>query len=110
MHVTHIHANVADLESATAWFATYLGLQPIQQWNDCHVFTLGPIKLALDRAPNDSVVTIALANIDCDAEYRRLIARGAQSIQAPQTFKTGSRTAIVQGPGALNIEIDQVLS
>ncbi|PIR26349.1 MAG: hypothetical protein COX62_04080 [Deltaproteobacteria bacterium CG_4_10_14_0_2_um_filter_43_8] len=110
MKVTHVHVKVSNLDSAVQWFKSMLGLHPSQVFDDCCVYTFGNMKLALDKATTDSEAIIALESKDCDYDYESLVKNGAKGIQEPKNFSTGSRAAILQGPGKLKIEIDQILS
>ncbi|MCI0402006.1 MAG: hypothetical protein L0212_00600, partial [Acidobacteria bacterium] len=65
--------------------------------------------LILDSSDNDSVATIGFESEDCDADYERLIKRGAQSIEKPADRPWGVRAAYVKGPGSLRFEVEQPL-
>jgi hypothetical protein len=74
------------------------------------VFQFGAFTLILDAASDDSVATIAFNSPDCNADCAALLARGAQVVEPPQDRPYGARVAYLQGPGALTIEIEQLLS
>jgi hypothetical protein len=42
--------------------------------------------------------------------YSRVVARGAETVSAPEDKPYGSRAAYVRGPGALTFEIEQPLT
>jgi uncharacterized glyoxalase superfamily protein PhnB len=63
----------------------------------------------LDAGPKDGALTLSFDSEDCDADYRLLTGRGAETIEAPQDRSWGARSAYLKGPGALTVEIEQVL-
>jgi len=65
--------------------------------------------VVLDAAPADSVVTLSFDSEDCDADYRAVTGRGAETIEAPQDRPWGARAAYLKGPGGLTVEIEQLL-
>lgn len=71
--------------------------------------SFGEFGVILDKASDDSVVTIGFDSKDCDADYRGITSRGAEPIEAPQARPWGARTAYVKGPGGLTVEIEQLL-
>jgi lactoylglutathione lyase len=69
----------------------------------------GEFGLFLDAAPTDSVVTLGFDSADCDAGYRTVTGRGAETIETPQDRPWGGRAAYLKGPGGLTFEIEQIL-
>ena len=67
---------------------------------------LGDFGVILDAAPADSVVTLGFDSEDCDADFRTVTARGAETIEAPQDRPWGARSAYLKGPGGLTVEIE----
>jgi len=65
--------------------------------------------LILDAAPTDSAASIGFSSTDCDADFAALVARGAIMLEPPQDRPYGARVAYLQGPGALKIELEQLL-
>jgi lactoylglutathione lyase len=63
----------------------------------------------LDAGAADSTVTLGFDSEDCDADYRTVTARGAETIEAPQDRPWGARAAYVKGPGGLTVELEQRL-
>jgi predicted enzyme related to lactoylglutathione lyase len=74
------------------------------------VLQFGAFTLILDAAPEDSVATIGFNSADCDADFAALVARGADVIEPPHDRPYGARVAYLRGPGALTIEIEQMLA
>lgn len=66
--------------------------------------------MILDATPDDNMVTIGFDSKDCDADYRLVTSRGAETIAAPQDKPWGTRTAYLKGPGGITVEIEQLLS
>ena len=46
---------------------------------------------------------------DCDADYSSMLARGATALEPPQDRAYGARVAYFKGPGAIKIELEQML-
>ncbi|HJZ72895.1 MAG TPA: VOC family protein [Vicinamibacterales bacterium] len=92
-----------------AWFASRCAVAP--SFNDARmaVFPFGDFTLILDAAPEDSVATIGFNSDDCDADFDALVSRGAHPLEPPRDRPYGARVAYLQGPGALTIEIEQLL-
>ncbi len=62
-----------------------------------------------DAGSTDSALTLGFDSEDCDADFRTLTARGAETIEAPQDRPWGARSAYLTGPGGLTVEIEQLL-
>jgi uncharacterized glyoxalase superfamily protein PhnB len=71
--------------------------------------SFGDFGVILDAAPADSVLTLSFDSEDCDADYRTVTNRGAETIEAPQDRPWGARAAYLKGPGGLTVEIEQLL-
>jgi uncharacterized glyoxalase superfamily protein PhnB len=69
----------------------------------------GEFGLILDAAATDSLLTLGFDSEDCDADYRTVTSRGAETIEAPQDRPWGARSAYLKGPGGVTLEIEQVL-
>jgi len=54
-------------------------------------------------------VTIGFNSADCDADFSAMAARGAQVLGSPEDRPYGARVAYFQGPGAIKIELEQML-
>ena len=63
----------------------------------------------VNDAKEDIQATIAFWCTDCGQNYIELIERGAISIEAPKEMPWVVKTAFVQGPGMLTIEIEETL-
>ncbi len=109
MTISHVHCRVKDLSGAIAWFTSKCGVVPSFSDARMAVFEFGPFTLILDAASDDSVATIGFNSPDCHADFAALVGRGAQVVQPPQDRPYGARVAYLQGPGALTIEIKQLL-
>ena len=68
------------------------------------------VTLILDAETEDSVATIGFHSVDCDGDFAALVERGARALQPPHNRPYGARVAYLQGPGALTIEIEQMLA
>src|SRR5262249_49619291 len=69
-----------------------------------------PSTLIRAGGPDAPVATIGSNGAACDAAAAALVARGAGVVQPPQNRPYGARVAYLQGPGALTIELEQMLS
>jgi catechol 2,3-dioxygenase-like lactoylglutathione lyase family enzyme len=105
-----LRLGVRDFPAALAWMDKVLGWKPSFHGERRALFASHGVKLELDAADADSAATLVLAGEDADADYRRLIERGAVSIEAPSDRPSGLREAYLRGPGALTLEIDGPLS
>ena len=110
MKMSHVHCRVRDLPAAARWFEKVCQVAPVFN-NDRMVWlSFGELGVILDAAPDDSVVTIGFDSQDCDADYRLVTSRGAETLDAPQDKPWGTRTAYLKGPGGIIVEIEQLLS
>ena len=108
--IDRLRLNVRDLPAALSWLDRVLGWKPSYRGESRALVSAGGVKLELDAADADSAVTLAVASEDADADYRRLLERGAVSIEAPSDRPSGFREAYLRGPGALTLELDGPLS
>jgi uncharacterized glyoxalase superfamily protein PhnB len=109
MKVSHVHCRVRDLPAAAHWFEQVLHVAPVFN-NDRMVWLgFGDFGLILDAAPVDTPLTLGFDSEDCDADYRTVSGRGAETIEPPQDRPWGARSAYLKGPGALTVEIEQLL-
>lgn len=109
MKINHVHMSVRNLPASIGWMSNVWEVQPSFENDRMAVFLLGSFTLILDSSDHDSVATVGFESETCDADYERLIARGAQSIEKPADKPWGVRAAYVKGPGALKFEIEQPL-
>ncbi|HMF97559.1 MAG TPA: VOC family protein [Vicinamibacterales bacterium] len=109
MTISHVHCRVKDLSGAVAWFTSRCVLAPSFSDARMAVLQFGDFTLILDAASEDSVATIGFNSDDCDADFAALVARGARALEPPRDRPYGARVAYLQGPGALTIEIEQLL-
>jgi len=107
--ISHVHCQVIDLPGAILWFAEQCGVQAGYTDARMAVLPFGEFTLILDAASADSVATIGFNSRDCDADYSSMLARGAIALEPPQDRAYGARVAYFQGPGAIKIELEQML-
>jgi hypothetical protein len=107
--ISHVHCRVKDLSGAVDWFTSRCGVAPSFSDLRMAVLPFGEFTLILDAASNDSVATIGFNSSDCNADFATMLTRGAQAIEEPRDRPYGARVAYLQGPGALTIELEQIL-
>ncbi len=117
----HIHCKVRDLPAAARWFEKIFKVKPVHNNERMVWLSFGGFGLILDSAPDsvpdagpgaasvESVFTLAFDSDDCDADYKILTSRGAETITPPKDYPWGARAAYLKGPGGLTIELEQVL-
>ena len=110
MEIGHIHVSVRDLPSALAWFDKVLGWKAGYKSDRMAILDSKPIHVILDAGEADTQAIIAFASEDVDADYRRLVGRGAAVLEEPTDKPYGVRAAYIKGPGALKFEIEGPLS
>ena len=109
MKISHVHCRMTDLSEAVRWFGERCGVAPTYSDNRMAVLVFGGFTLILDAAPADSVATIGFNSADCDADFAAMVERGAVVLEPPQDRPYGARVAYFKGPGALTIELEQLL-
>jgi predicted enzyme related to lactoylglutathione lyase len=109
MNISHVHCQVADLSEAVRWFGERCDVTPSFRDDRMAVLVFDQFTLILDAAPTDSVATIGFNSADCDADFAAMVARGATVLEPPRDRPYGARVAYFQGPGALKIELEQLL-
>jgi catechol 2,3-dioxygenase-like lactoylglutathione lyase family enzyme len=109
MILGHIHINVKDLSGATAWMNRILGKAAGFQNPRMASYDFENISLVFDQSEVDSEISLALKASDCDQTFSELIQKGGIQIDEPQDQPWGVRTAYIQGPGAITIELEQVI-
>lgn len=109
MKVSHVHCGVRDLAVAARWFQQVLQAVPVFNNERMAWLGFGNFGVILDATSTDTVITLGFDSEDCDADYRTLTARGAETIEAPQDRPWGARSAYLKGPGKVTVEIEQVL-
>lgn len=110
MEGNHFHVFVRDLAGALAWFSRVWAAEPTYREEGMAVLRFGPILLVLDEEQEETVTTIGYATADCDADFRRVVGRGAQVIEEPADRSWGVRVAYLKGPGRITLELEQELS
>jgi catechol 2,3-dioxygenase-like lactoylglutathione lyase family enzyme len=109
MKVSHVHCRVCDLPAAVRWFQRVLQVTPVVHNERMAWLGFGEFGVILDAAPADSTLTLGFDSEDCDADYRAVTSRGAETIETPQDRPWGTRSAYLKGPGGLTVEIEQLL-
>jgi uncharacterized glyoxalase superfamily protein PhnB len=109
MIISHVHFRVKNLSAAVDWFASRCEVVPSFSDTRMAVLQFGAFTLILDAAADDSFATIGFNSVDCNADFAALVERGAQVVEPPQDRPYGARVAYLQGPGAITIEIEQLL-
>lgn len=105
-----VRLGVRDLPGALAWLDSVLGWKPSYRDGHHALVTSGSVKLELTAADADSTVVLALTSDDVDADHKRLVERGAISLSAPTDRPSGSREALLKGPGGVVVELDGPLA
>jgi uncharacterized glyoxalase superfamily protein PhnB len=101
---------VVDLGGAVGWFEEKCRHSPSFRTAQIALFSFDAFTLILDLDSFDSAVTVGFDSADCRADFEAMVARGARVLEAPQDRPYGARVAYLQGPGAIKIEIEQLLS
>ena len=109
MNVSHVHCHMTDLPEAVRRFAERRGARPTFCDDRMAVLVFDQFTLILDAAATDSVATIGFNSADCDADFAAMVARGAIVPEPPKDRPYGARVAYLKGPGALTIELEQLL-
>ena len=109
MKANHVHVGMRDLPAAVSWLERVWGLKPVFQIPQMAIYAVGEFSLFVDAEDHDSRATVGFVSDDCDRDYARMVARGAETVSAPEDKPYGSRAAYVKGPGALTFEIEQPL-
>jgi len=110
MRMSHVHCRVRDLEAAARWFEKVWQIAPVFNNERMVWLSFGDFGVILDAATDDTLVTVGFDSHDCDADYRLVTSRGAETIEAPQDKPWGTRTAYLKGPGGITVEIEQLLN
>jgi hypothetical protein len=109
MRVSHLHCRLRDLPAAARWFEQVWQVVPVFNNERMAWLGFGEFGVILDAASTDSTVTLGFDSQDCDADYRTVTGRGAETIEPPQDRPWGARAAYLKGPGGLTVEIEQLL-
>lgn len=106
---SHLHVSVAHLEGATEWFRRILEVPVTYSDDDMAVVDFFGTEVVLDQADKDARVSLAIRVEDCDREFLHLKAKGVSVIDSPADQPRGVRTAYLQGPGGIVVELEQLL-
>jgi len=107
MQLTHLHVGVRDLPRAKRWFQDILTCEPSLATPKLASFALGAVAVVLEAADDDLPITLAITAQSCDATHAELVRRGATSMTAPSDKPWGVRSAYLQGPGRITLEIEE---
>ncbi len=110
MTLNHVHLGVRDLSGALEWLQRVWQVGPAFQHERMATLEFGAFILILDAGAEDSAATIGFESDDCDRDYRAVIARGAEPLEAPEDRPWGARAAYLRGPGRLKFEIEGPLT
>lgn len=110
MEIGHMHFGFKDFEGSVTWMKSMLDKEPGYRNQNMASFDFENSSLVFDQSENDAVATLALRSADCDRDFLKMKARGAEVLESPTDQPWGVRTAYFQGPGAIIIEIEQPLN
>ena len=109
MKINHFHVYVRDLPAASEWFQRVCEAKLGYHDENMASLSLGGVQLLLDKADADSRSTIGFASENCDADFKAATARGAIATEPPTDRPWGVRAAYLRGPGAITVEVEQML-
>ncbi|HUP22654.1 MAG TPA: VOC family protein [Thermoanaerobaculia bacterium] len=109
MELNHIHVYVRNLAPAVEWFERVCEARLTYRGDNMASLALGPLQLLLDSADEDGRITIGFSTKDCDAAFATLVGRRAAVIEPPTDRPYGVRAAYLPGPGAVTVELEQML-
>lgn len=109
MEIGHLHLGFRDFDGSVRWMKNVLGKEPGYSNQNMATFDFGHTSLVFDRSEADTVLTVALKSGNCEKDFLEIKSRGAQVIEGPTDQPWGVRTAYLQGPGQVTIEIEQTL-
>ena len=107
MELSHLHVGFKDFPGATQWFTEVAGNAPRFQNDRLAYHQFGSVVVVLERAEEDTPVTLAFKSSQLDADFAALAAKGVPVIQGPIDQKWGVRSAYLKGPGAVTFELEQ---
>ena len=109
MKINHFHVFVRDLPAATEWFQRVCEAKLGYHDDGMSSLSLGGVQLLIDKADADARSTIGFSTEDCDADFKAVTARGATANEPPSDRPWGVRAAYLRGPGAITVELEQML-
>jgi len=107
MKVSHIHLGFKNLSSAVQWMQQVLQMDPFYQNDHMAAFAFENIEYVFDLSDSETAATMAFACDDCEKKFKELASRGAVAIESPEEQPWGVKTAYLQGPGKVIIELEQ---
>lgn len=116
MRIAYVNVFVNDLERAIDFYASKLGLEPIQTSAEHGYasFRAGPISLGLAVAGADHaelvgrLTGVGVAVDDLEKEHARLSALGVSFPMAPARQPWGGFMALVEDPDGNTLYLDQI--
>ena len=109
MHGSHVHLAVRDLPAALLWLEKVWQLHPTYQDARMASLPFGTVAIILDAAAADTPATIGFESQNCDEDFGAVVSRGGVPLDQPADRPWGVRSARIQGPGGLTLEIEQPL-
>jgi predicted enzyme related to lactoylglutathione lyase len=107
--LTHFHLRVVDMPATLAWFENVCSVKPAFQNAKLAYLTFGAVTMVLEPGTTNTETTIAFGTSDCDADFAKLVGRGAVPITPPVSQPWGVRGAYVVGPAGITFELEQRL-
>jgi len=107
--IAHVHVFVSDRPGAVQWLKRVWDSSPVTEDHEMSLFVFGSTQLVINDVDEDIPSTIAFTSDDCDRDFKRVVAKGAVSVDEPKDMPWGVRAGFVQGPGKLTLEIEQPL-
>jgi catechol 2,3-dioxygenase-like lactoylglutathione lyase family enzyme len=109
MKIGHIHIGFKDLDAAVEWMNHNLEVEPGFRNANMAAFYFDGIGFVFDRSEEDSAIAVALSAESCDADFKKFLSKGVKVLEAPANQPWGVRTAYVEGPGKVTVEIEETL-
>ena len=100
-----------DYERSVAFYRDVVGLHIYREWGTGTVFLLGGGLLELSRSAGpvpDDKISLWLQVRDVDAEFGRLAAAGATTVEAPVNEPWGLREARLRDPDGLMLVLIEI--
>lgn len=107
MKVSHLHLGFTNLANAVQWMQQVLQADPFYQNDRMAAFAFENIEYVFDLSDSEIETTMAFACDDCEKKFQELVAKGAIVIEVPAEQPWGVKTAYLQGPGKVIIELEE---
>ena len=109
MEVSHMHLGFKNREGAISWMKDVLDKEPGYRNANMATFDFENTSLAFDQSDDDTVLTFAVRTLDCDRALAEMRKCGAVALDEPTDQPWGLRTAYIQGPGGITLELEQTI-